>query len=164
MLLFSHSVVSDSLQPHGLQHARLPCPSPSTGAWSNSGPLSQWCHSTISSSVMPFFSYLQSFLASGSFLMSQIFTSAMPMYWSFSFSIRPSNEYSGLISFRTDWLDLLEAQGTLNSLLQHHSSKAVIETYLILRGMHIFLIHLLCHWLSVPLIIHIVSYYNKYSL
>ena len=68
---FSRSVVSDSLQPHGLQHARPPCPSPTPGVYSNSFPLSWWCHLTISSSVVPFSSHLQSFLASGSFQMSQ---------------------------------------------------------------------------------------------
>ena len=68
-----HSVVSDSLQPHGLQHARLPCPSPTPGAYSNSCPLSQWCHPTISSSVIPFSSCIQSFPAPGSFPMSQFF-------------------------------------------------------------------------------------------
>ena len=73
---FSHPVVSYSLQPHGLQHARLPFPPLSPGVCSNSCPLSQWCHPTISSSVTPFSSYLQSFLASGSFPMSQFFTSA----------------------------------------------------------------------------------------
>ena len=72
---FSHSDLSDSLQPHGVQHARLPCPSPTPGAWSNSCPLSQWCHPTISSSVVPFSSCLQSSLASGTFPMSQFFTS-----------------------------------------------------------------------------------------
>ena len=75
ILLFSHSVVSDSLQPHGLQHAWLPCPSPSPGACSNSLPLSQWYHPTISSSVISFSSCLQSFPASESFLMSQLFAS-----------------------------------------------------------------------------------------
>ena len=70
---FSHSVVSDSLWPHGLQHARPPCPSPAPGAYSNSCPLSRWCHPTISSSVVPFSSHLQSFPASGSFQMSQLF-------------------------------------------------------------------------------------------
>ena len=74
LLLFSHSVVSDSLRPHGLQHARPPCPSPSPRARSNSHSLSQWCHPTISSSVIPF-SCLQSFPASGSFLMSQLLVS-----------------------------------------------------------------------------------------
>ena len=83
LLLFSRSVMSDSLQPRGLQHVRLPCPSPSfgtcpspsCGTCSNSGPLSQWCYPTISSFVVPFSSCLQSFPASGSFLMSQLFTS-----------------------------------------------------------------------------------------
>ena len=72
---FSHSVVSNSLQPHRLQHARLPCPSSAPGAYSNSCPLSRWYHPTISSSVVPFSSHLQSFPSSGSFLMSQFFTS-----------------------------------------------------------------------------------------
>ena len=75
LLLFSHSVVSTSLQPHGLQHARLPCPSPSPGACSNSCPLSQWCHPTILSSVIPFSSCPQSFLAPRSFPMYQLFAS-----------------------------------------------------------------------------------------
>ena len=77
LLLFSGSVVSDSFRPHGLQHTRLPCPSPSPRACSNSCPLSWWCHSTISSSVIPFSSCLQSFPASGSFLMSQLFVSGV---------------------------------------------------------------------------------------
>ena len=122
---FSHSVMSDSLWPHGLQHARPPCPSPTPRDYSNSCPLSRWCHPTISSSVVPFSSCLQSFPASGSFQMSQLFPSGA-RYWSFSFSISLSNKYSGLISFRMDWLDLLAVQGTLKSLLQHHSSKASI--------------------------------------
>ena len=75
LLLFSHSGVSSSLQPHGLQHTRLPCPSPSPRACSSSCPLSRWCHPTISSSVVPFSSCLQSFPASGSFLASQLFAS-----------------------------------------------------------------------------------------
>ena len=75
-LLFTHSVVSNSLQSHGLQHTRLPCPSPSSGACSNSCPLSRWCHPTISSSVTPFSSCLQSFPALGSFPMSWLFASS----------------------------------------------------------------------------------------
>ena len=75
LLSFSHSVMSSSLQPHGLKHARLPCPSPPPGAYSNCCPLSQWCHTNILSSVIPFFCCPQSFSASGSFLMSQLFTS-----------------------------------------------------------------------------------------
>ena len=110
--------MSDSLWPHGLQHARPPCPSPTPRVYSNSCPLHWWCHPTISSSVIPFSSCLQFFPALGSFPMSQSFASGG--------QIIPSNEYSGLISLRMDWLDLLAVQGTLKSLLQHHSSKASI--------------------------------------
>ena len=117
---FSCLVVSDSLQPHGLQHASLPCPSPLPRVYSNSCPLSRWCHPTISSSVVPFSSCLQSFPASG-FLSESVLRIRWPKYWSFSFNINPSHIYSGLISFRMDWLDLLAVQGTLKSLLQHHS-------------------------------------------
>ena len=120
---FSHSVVSDSLWPHESQHARLPCPSPIPRVYSNSCPLSQWCHPDISSSVVPFSSCPQSLPASGSFPMSQLCV-RWPKYWSFSFSISLSNEHPGLISFKMDWLDLLAIQGTLKSLFQHHSSKA----------------------------------------
>ena len=95
----SHSVVSDSLRPHGLQYTRLPCSSPTPRACSNPCPLSQWCHLTTSSSVIPFSSCLQSFPASGSFPMSQFFASGGQ---SFSFSISPSSEYSGLISLKID--------------------------------------------------------------
>ena len=119
----SRSVVSNSLRPHGLQHTRPLCPSPTPRAYSNSCPLSQWCNPATSSSVIPFVICLQSFPASGSFPMSQFFTFRYPKYWGFSFSISPSNEYSGLISFRIDWFDLLAVQETLESLLQHHSSK-----------------------------------------
>ena len=120
----SVTVVFDSLRSHGLQGTRLPCPSPSPRTCSSSCP-SRWCHPTISSSIVPFSSCLQSFtirvFSSESFLPIR-----WPKDWSFSFSISLSNEYSGLISFRIDWLDLLAVQGTLNSLLQHHSSKASI--------------------------------------
>ena len=118
---FSCSVISDSLWCHGLQHARLPCPSPTPGAFSNSCPSSWWCRPTISSSVVPFSSYLQSFPGSESFSNESVLHNRWPKYWSSSFSISPSNEYSGLISFRMDWFDLLAVQGTLKSLLQHHS-------------------------------------------
>ena len=100
---------------------QLPCPSLSPGAYSNSYPLSQWCHPTISSSVVPFSSCLQSFPASGSFPVSRLFTSGGQ-----SIGASASNECSGLISSRIDWFDLLAVQGTLKSLLQHHSSKAPI--------------------------------------
>ena len=103
-----------------------PCPSPTPGAYSNSCPLSRWCHPSISSSVVPFSSCPQSLLASGSFPMSQLFTWGGQSIRSFSFSINLSNEHPGLISFRMDWLDLLAVQGTLKSLLQHHSSKVSI--------------------------------------
>ena len=118
--------MSGSLWPHGLQHARPPCPSSTPGVYSDSRPFSQWCHPNISSSVVPFSSRLQTFPTSGSFQMSQLFTSGGQSIGDFSFSISPSNEYSGLISFRMDWLDLLTVQGTLKSLLQHHSSKASV--------------------------------------
>ena len=102
------------------------CPSPTPGACSNSCPLSRWCHPTISSSVVPFSSCLQSFPASGSFSSESVLCIRWPKYWSFSFSISPSNEYSGLISFTFDWLDFLAVQRTLKSLLQHYSWKALI--------------------------------------
>ena len=121
--------MSNSLPPHGLQHARPPCLSPTLGVYSNSCPLSWWCHPTISSSVVPFSSRLQSLPASGSFQMSQFFAWGGQSIGSFSFSISPSNEHLGLISFRMDWLDLLAVQGILKSLLQHHSSKASILRY-----------------------------------
>ena len=94
--------------------------------YSNSCPLSLWCHPTISSSVIPFSSRLQSFSASGSFPMSQLFTSGGQSIAVSAFSISPSNEHSGLIYFRMDWLDLLAVQGTLKTLLQKRSSKASI--------------------------------------
>ena len=117
--------MSDSLRPHESQHARHPCPSPTPGVHSDSCPSSQWWHWAISSSVVPFSSCPESLPASEPFPMSQHFT-RWPKYWSFSFSIIPSKEIPGLISFRVDWLDLLAVQGTLKSLLQHHSSKISI--------------------------------------
>ena len=99
--------MSESLRPHGLQHVRLPCQSPSPGACSNSCPLSQWCHPTISFSIIPFSSCLQSCAVIRVFSNESVFCIRWPKYWSFSFSISPSNEYSGLISFRIDWFDLL---------------------------------------------------------
>ena len=116
--------MSDSLWPHRLQHVRLPCLSLTPGAYSNSCSSSQWCHPTISSSMIPFSSSI--FPNIRVFCNESVLRIKWPKYWSFSFSISPSNEYSGLISFRMDWLDLLAVQGTLESLLQHHSSKASI--------------------------------------
>ena len=115
----------DSLWPHGLQHDRHPSPPLFPGACSNSCSLSQWCHPTISSSVIPFSSCLQSFPESV-FSNESVLHIRWPKYWSFSFSISPSSEYSGLNFFRMDWLDPLAVQGTLKSLLQHHSLKVSI--------------------------------------
>ena len=117
---FSHSVVSNSLQPHGSQDTRLPCPSPNPGVYPNSCPSNDLilCHPLrLLPSIFPSI---------------RIFSNEpdlrirWPKYWSFSFTISSSNEHPGLISFRMDLLDLLAVQGTLKSLLQHHSSKASI--------------------------------------
>ena len=118
---FSCSVVSDSLRPHGLLHTRLPCPSPTSRTYSNSCPSHWWCHPTLSSSVVPFSSLIQSFPASGSFPMSQFFASGGQ-----SIGVSASASVSGLISSRMNWLDLFAVQGTLKSLLKHHSSKVLI--------------------------------------
>ena len=98
---FSHLVMSDSLRPHGLQHSRPPCPPPTPGVYSNSCPLSQWCHATISSSVEPFSSCLNLSHCEG--LSNELALHIRwPKYWSFSFNISLSNKYFGLISFRMD--------------------------------------------------------------
>ena len=123
---FTCSVVSDSLRPHESQHARPPSPSPTLRVHSNSRPSSRWCHPAISSSVVPFSSCPQSLPASVNSSNESTLHMRWPKYWSFSFSIIPSKEILGLISFRMDWLDLLAVQGTLKSLLQHHSSNASI--------------------------------------
>ena len=117
--------MSDSSWPHESQHARPPCPSQTSGVYSNPCPSSWWCHPAISSSVIPSPpapdpSQHQVFSNESTLRMR------WPKYWSFSFSISSSNEHPGLIAFRMDWLDLLAVQGTLKSLLQHHSSKASI--------------------------------------
>ena len=122
---FSHSVVSDSLRPHELQHARPPCSSPSPGVHSDSRPSSLWCHPAISSSVLPFSSCPQSFPASGSFQMSQLLASGGQSIGASALaSVLPMNiqdwfpiEWTGWISLQSEWL---------SSLLQHHSSKASI--------------------------------------
>ena len=128
LLLFSLSVMSDSLWPHGLHHARLPCPSPSPRACSNLCPLSLWCHPTISHSIVPFSSAFN-LSQHQDFSNESVLQSRWPKYWSFSFSISPSNEYSRLIPFRIDWFDLLTAWETLKSLLQHEF-KSIISTEL----------------------------------
>ena len=123
---FSHSVVSDSLQPHGLQHTSLPCPSPTPIVNPNPCPSSRWCHPTISSSVIPFSSCPQSLPSIRVFSSESVLHMRWPKYWSFSVSIFPSKEHPGLISFRMDYSDLLAVQGTHKSLLQHRSSKASV--------------------------------------
>ena len=115
--------MSDSLRLHGLQHGRTPCPSPIPRVHPNPGPLSQWCHPTISSSVIPVSSCPQSFPASGSFALSQFFTSTGQ---SIGASAYPSSEYSGLISFWIDLFELLAVQGTLKSLFLHLNLKVSI--------------------------------------
>ena len=132
---FSHSVMSSSLWPRGLPHARPPCPSPTPRVYSNLCPSSQWCHPTISSSVVPFSSCPQSSPAKS----ESVLCIRWPTYWSFSFNISPSDEHSGLISFMIDWFDLLAVQGTLKSLPQHHSSKTSIlwcSAFLIVQFSH----------------------------
>ena len=135
---FSYSVLSDSLQPHGLQHARPPCPLPTPRVYSNSSPLSQQCHPTISSSVISFSSCFSIFPSISVFSTESVLHIRWPKYWSFTFSISLSNEYSALISFRMDWLDFLANQRTLKSL-QHHGSKASIlqhSAFLIVQLSH----------------------------
>ena len=126
IIQFSCSVVFDSLRPHGLQHTRLPCPSPTAKVFSNSCPSSWWCHPTISSTVVPFSSCLQR-PSIRVFSNESVLCIRWPKYWSFSFNTSPSNEYSELISFRMDLLDLLAVQVTLKSLLQYHSLKPSIH-------------------------------------
>ena len=136
---FSHSVVSNSLRPHGLQHARLPCPSPAPEACSNSCPLNWWCHPTISVLHRPLLLLPSVFPSIRVFSNESVLHIRWPKYWSFSFSINPSSEYSGLISFRINWLDLLAVQGTLKSLLQHHSSRTSVlrhSTFFIVQLSH----------------------------
>ena len=121
---YSCSVVSDYLWPRELQHARPPCPAPTPRVYPNSCPLSWWCLPTISSSAVPFSSCPQSFPASGSFPMSQLFAlGGQSIGVSALTSVLPMNTQDWS---KTDWLDLLAVQGTLKSLLLHHSSKASI--------------------------------------
>ena len=157
---FSHSIMSDSWWPHGLQHARPPYPLPTPGVYSYSCPLSQWCHPTISFSVVPFSSCLQSFPASGSFPMSQFFPSGGQSTVTYSFSISPSNEYSGLISFRMDWFDLFAVQRTLKSLLQGSSPSPQLKNInslmlSLLYGPTLISIH--NHWENYALILWTLS-------
>ena len=127
--------MSNSLQCHGLQHARPPCPSPTPGVYSNSCPSGWWCHPTISSSVTTF-SCLQSFPTSASFRMSPFFASGGQ-----SIGVSASTSFLPMTprTVRMDWLDLPAVQGMLKSLLQHHSSKAPIllrSAFLIVQLSH----------------------------
>ena len=120
---FSCSVVSNSLQPHELQHVRPPCPSPTPGVHSNSCPLVMpsnhliLCRPLLLPSIFPCIRVFSN---------ESALCIRWPKYWSLSFNISPSNAYPGLISFRMDWLDLLAVQQILKSLLHHHSSKASV--------------------------------------
>ena len=123
-LLFSCSVVSNTLKHHGLQHAWIHNPSLSPWVCSNSCPLSLWCHPLDNDILCHLFFPLFSVFPNIRFFSKELALHIRwPNCWSFSFSISPSNEYSELISFRTDWFDLLAVQGNLKSLLQHHSTK-----------------------------------------
>ena len=119
--------MSDSWRPYALQHTRLPCPSPASKTYSNLCPSIQWCHQRVHLTLChPLLLPPSIFLSIRVFSNESVLRIRWPKYWSFSFSISPSNEYSGLISFRMYWSDLLAVQGTLKSLLQPHSSKASI--------------------------------------
>ena len=139
---FSRSVVSDSLGPHGLQHTRPPCPSPTPGVL----PKLMSIESVMPSNHLTLYPPL--LLPPPIFPSIRVFSNELalrirwPKYWSFTSNISPSNEHSGLISFRLDWLDLLAVQGALRSLLQHHSSKASI-----LQCSAFFIVQL-SHWTS----------------
>ena len=119
---FSRWVVSDSLKPHGLKYARLPCPPLSSRVCSNSCPLSWWCHPNHLIFCRPLLLLRSIFPSIRVFSNESPLCIRWPEDWSFSFSISPSNEYSRLISFKIDRLDLLAAQGTIKRILQHQSS------------------------------------------
>ena len=125
LLLFSHSVVSNSLRPHGLKHARLPCPSPSPGVCWNSCPFESVIPSNHLILCCPLLLLPSVFPSIRVFSKESVLLIRWPKDWSFSFNISPSNEYSGLISFRMDWLDLLAVHRTFNNLLQHHNLKSI---------------------------------------
>ena len=125
-MLFIHSVMFDSLQPHGLQHSRLLCPSQTLGACSDLISIESVMPSNHLILCRPLFLPPSVFLRIRVFSNESVLRIRSPKFWSFSFNISPSKEYSGLISFRMHWLDLLAVQGTLKSILQYHSSKASV--------------------------------------
>ena len=131
--------MSDSLWPYALQHDRIYCASLSPGVCSNPCPLSKWCYITIPSSAT-LFSFFPSIKVISNESALRI---KWPKYWSFSFSISPSNEYSELVSFRINWFDLLAVQGTLKSLLQDHDLKVLIlqhSAFFMVQLSHLYMI------------------------
>ena len=154
---FSCSVMSDSLRPHGLQHARLPCPSPTPGAYSNSCPSSQWCHPTISYSFVPFSSYLQSFLATGSFSMSRFFTSGgQTIAVSASTSVLAMNIQDWFPLGWTGWISL-QSKGLSrvfsNTTVQNHQFFAAQFSLYSNSHIHIWLLEKPELWLNGPFIL-----------
>ena len=152
---FSCSVVSDSLQPHGLQYARLPCPSPAPKVYSNSCPLTRWCHLTISSSVIPFSSRLQSFPASGSFQMSRFFTGGQSIGVSASTSVLPMNiqnwfplGWTGLISLQSKELSRV----FFNTTVQKHQFFKAQHSLYSNSHIHTWLLEKPYLWLDGPLL------------
>ena len=141
--MFSHSAVSDSLRPHELQHARLTHPSLSPGVCSDPYPFSQWCHPTISSSVVPFSSCPQSFPA-WVFSNESALHIKWPNYWSFSISI--SNGYSRLISLRIDWFDILAVQIIFCTVRTCVLSTACLQTPVWLTPWNIIVFWVSCHY------------------
>ena len=145
LLLLSCPVMSDSLRPHGLQPARPFCPSPLPEVCPSSRPLHWGCHPAISSSDTLFSFCPQSFQASETFPVSQLFTSDDQNIGVSASASVPSNEYSGLISLKIDWFDLLAVQGTLRSLLLHHSTNAsILWCSIFLYGPALTIVHDLC--------------------
>ena len=139
---FSRSLVPDSLWPHEPQHTRPPCPSPTPRVYSNSCPLSRWCHPTNLILCHPLLLLPSIFPSIRVFSNESALCIRWPEYWSFSFNITPSNEHSGLISLRMDWLDLLAVQRILKSLLQHHGSKTSIllrSAFFIVQLSHLYM-------------------------
>ena len=139
---FSHSVMSDSLWPHGLQHSRLPCPSPTPVSLLKLVSIESVMPSKHLILCCPLELLPSNFQTIKVFSNESVLHIRWPKYWSFSFSISPSSEYSGLISLRMDWFDLLAVQGILNSLLQHHSSKASVlwhSAFFIVQLSHLYM-------------------------
>ena len=157
--------VSDSLRPRELQHARLPCPSLSPRVCSNACPLSRWCYLTISFSASPFLLLPSLFPSIRVFSNRSVLCIRWPncssswRCWSFRFSISPSGKYSGLISFRIDWFDLLTVQGALKNLLQHYRWKASILWCFSLRSAF----SLLTAFLYCPTLTSVHDYWKNHS-